>query len=59
MKKEPRNIDVDGKTRPTSTQGIAGPKTEGHLKEAERLALDTVTPSSPLTPLTLLMFHNS
>ncbi len=35
MKRELRNIDVDGKTRPTSTQGIASPKAEGHLKEAE------------------------
>jgi hypothetical protein len=31
-----RNIDVNGKTRPGSTQGIATPKaTAGHLKEAE------------------------
>jgi hypothetical protein len=35
MKQQPRNIDVDGKTRPTSTQGIASPKAEGHVKEAE------------------------
>jgi hypothetical protein len=32
----PRNIDVDGKTRPTSTQGIATPKvSRGNIKETE------------------------
>lgn len=30
-----RNMDTSGKTRPTSTQGIASPKVKGALKEAE------------------------
>jgi hypothetical protein len=32
---KPRNIDVNGKTRPASTQGIATPKAKGSMKEAE------------------------
>jgi hypothetical protein len=32
---KPRNIDVNGKTRPTSTKGIATPKAKAHLDEAE------------------------
>jgi hypothetical protein len=32
---KPRNIDVYGKTRPTSTKGIATPKTKAHLEETE------------------------
>jgi hypothetical protein len=32
---KPRNIDVDGKTRPTSTQGIATPKAKAQVEEAE------------------------
>jgi hypothetical protein len=33
---KPRNIDVNGKTRPASTQGIATPKaTKGSVKETE------------------------
>jgi len=32
---KPRNIDVDGKTRPTSTKGIATPKAKGDIEEAE------------------------
>jgi hypothetical protein len=35
MKPKPRNIDVNGKTRPTTTTGIASPKDKGSLKEAE------------------------
>jgi hypothetical protein len=30
-----RNMDSSGKTRPTSTQGIASPKVKGTLKEAQ------------------------
>jgi hypothetical protein len=30
-----RNIDVSGKTRPTSTKGIATPKTKARVEEAE------------------------
>jgi hypothetical protein len=33
---KPGNIDVNGKTRPASTQGIAAPKAmKGSVKEAE------------------------
>ena len=32
---KPRNIDVNGKTRPTSTKGIATPKAKAHIEEAE------------------------
>ena len=32
---KPRNIDVDGKTRPTSTKGIATPKAKAHVEEAD------------------------
>jgi hypothetical protein len=32
---KPRNIDVNGKTRPTSTKGIATPKTKAHLEQTE------------------------
>ena len=32
---KPRNIDVNGKTRPISTKGIATPKTKAHLEETE------------------------
>ena len=34
---KPHNIDVNGKTRPTSTKGIATPKTKAHLEETERI----------------------
>jgi hypothetical protein len=30
---KPRNIDVNGKTRPTSTKGIATPKVKAHIEE--------------------------
>jgi hypothetical protein len=36
-----RNMDTDGKTRPTSTQGVASPrtskegKTKGYIKKAQ------------------------
>jgi hypothetical protein len=30
---KPRNIDVNGKTRPISTKGIATPKTKAHLED--------------------------
>jgi hypothetical protein len=32
---KPRNIDVNGKTRPTSVKGIATPKAKAHVEEAE------------------------
>jgi hypothetical protein len=32
---KPRNIDVNGNKRPTTTQGIATPKAKGSVKEAE------------------------
>ena len=32
---KPRNIDVHGKTRPTSVNGIATPKAKAHIEEAE------------------------
>jgi hypothetical protein len=32
---EPRNFDVNDKTRPTTTKGIATPKTKAHVEEAE------------------------
>jgi hypothetical protein len=32
---KPRNIDVIGKTRPTSTKAITTPKTKAHLEETE------------------------
>ena len=32
---KPRNIDVNGKTRPTSIKGIATPKAKAHLEETE------------------------
>lgn len=35
MKPTPRNIDVNGKTRPTTSAGIASPKAKDDLKEAE------------------------
>jgi hypothetical protein len=36
QKSEPRNMGTDGKTRPTSTQGIASPRaTEGQVKEVQ------------------------
>ena len=31
----PRNIDANGKTRPTTTKGIATPKTKVNVEEAE------------------------
>jgi hypothetical protein len=35
-KSEPRNIGTDGKTRPTSTQGVASPRANiGEAIEAE------------------------
>jgi hypothetical protein len=34
---KPRNIDVYGKTRPTSTKGIATPKAKAHLEETEEI----------------------
>ena len=35
MKPTPRNIDVNGNTRPTTTAGIASPKAKDDLKEAQ------------------------
>lgn len=35
--KPTRNIDINGKTRPTTTAGIASPKAKGNLKEAEAI----------------------
>jgi hypothetical protein len=35
MKSVQRNIDVNGKTRPTSIEGIASPKVKNYVKEAE------------------------
>jgi hypothetical protein len=35
MKAVQRNMDFNGKTRPTSTEGFASPKAKGNLKEAE------------------------
>jgi hypothetical protein len=32
---KPLNVDVNGKTRPTSTKGIATPKTKARLEETE------------------------
>ena len=32
---KPLNVDVSGKTRPTSTKGIATPKTKARLEEPE------------------------
>jgi hypothetical protein len=32
---KPKNIDVNGKTRPTSTTGIANPKAKAQVEEAE------------------------
>ena len=32
---KPRNINLNGKTRPTSTKGIATPKTKAHFEETE------------------------
>jgi hypothetical protein len=32
---KPRNIDVNGKTRPASTKGIATPTAKAHVEEAE------------------------
>jgi hypothetical protein len=32
---KPRNIDVNGKTRPTSTKGIAAPKAKAHVEKRE------------------------
>jgi hypothetical protein len=32
---KPRNIDVNGKTRPPSTVGIATPKAKARVEEAE------------------------
>lgn len=35
MKAMQRNMDINGKTRPSSTKGFAIPKAKGNLKEAE------------------------
>jgi len=36
VKRGSRNMGTDGKTRPTSTQGVASPRAnKGELKEAE------------------------
>jgi hypothetical protein len=35
MKSVQRNIDVNGKTRPTPIEGIASPKVKSYVREAE------------------------
>ena len=44
MKSVQRNIDVNGKTRPTSIVGIASPKVKNSVKEAEGMKGDAKKP---------------
>jgi hypothetical protein len=37
---KPHNIDIDGKTRPTSTKGFATPKTKFYIEKAEEIVQD-------------------